>query len=126
MIEALDKFVNDGVSALPIVCADGKLTNIYSKFDVINLAATKSYSDLEITLKEATEHKIHFDGVYSCKGNFLNLKSKDNKWIRAKVSLDIFGEDDIIKPPKALIMFLNSLLNHFVNKFVSNTCPFQH
>jgi len=69
VIEALDKFVNDGVSALPIVCADGKLTNIYSKFDVINLAATKSYSDLEITLKEATEHKIHFDGVYSCKGS---------------------------------------------------------
>merc|ERR1711892_525352 len=36
------------------VGSEGRLTNIYSKFDVINLAATKSYDDLEITLKEAT------------------------------------------------------------------------
>ena len=69
VIEALNKFVNDRVSALPIVSADGRLTNIYSKFDVINLAATKTYSDLEITLEEATQHKIHFDGVYGCKGD---------------------------------------------------------
>ena len=69
----MNKFVNDGVSALPITDADGKLINIYSKFDVINLAATKTYDDLEITLKEATEHKIHFDGVHSCKGKFHNL-----------------------------------------------------
>ena len=69
MIEALNKFVNEEVSALPIVDDEGRLTNIYSKFDVINLAATKSYDDLEITLKEATQHKIFFDGVHHCKGN---------------------------------------------------------
>merc|ERR1711892_866888 len=69
VIEALNKFVNEEVSALPIVDDEGRLTNIYSKFDVINLAATKSYDDLEITLKEATQHKIFFDGVHHCKGS---------------------------------------------------------
>ena len=68
VIEALNRFVNNGVSALPIVDEEGRLTNIYSKFDVINLAATKSYDDLEITLKEATQHKIYFDGVHCCTG----------------------------------------------------------
>ena len=68
VIEALNRFVNNGVSALPIVDDEGRLTNIYSKFDVINLAATKSYDDLEITLKEATQHKIYFDGVHCCTG----------------------------------------------------------
>ena len=68
VIEALNKFVNEGVSALPIVDEEGRLTNIYTKFDVINLAAEKSYDDLEITLKEATKHKVYFDGIHFCRG----------------------------------------------------------
>lgn len=35
IILALKKFVERRVSALPIVDSDGKLVNIYSKFDVI-------------------------------------------------------------------------------------------
>lgn len=35
IIEALRKFVNRRVSALPIVDADGRLKDIYAKFDVI-------------------------------------------------------------------------------------------
>ena len=69
IIEAVNKFVSEGISALPIVDATGRLINIYCKFDVINLVATKTYSDLEVTLKEATEHKMtYFDGVHQCKG----------------------------------------------------------
>jgi len=65
----LNKFVDEEISALPIVDANNRLISIYCKFDVINLAATESYSDLEVTLKEATEHKLpYFDGVYTCKG----------------------------------------------------------
>ena len=69
IIEAVNKFVKEGISALPIVDESGKLINIYCKFDVINLVATKTYTDLEVTLREATEHKLnYFDGVRTCKG----------------------------------------------------------
>lgn len=35
IIDALTKFVNRRVSALPIVDAEGRLKDIYAKFDVI-------------------------------------------------------------------------------------------
>lgn len=35
IIEALNKFVNKRISALPIVDDNGKLLDIYAKFDVI-------------------------------------------------------------------------------------------
>ena len=39
--------------------------DIYAKFDVINLAAEKTYSNLDITLKEANKHRNEwFEGVH--------------------------------------------------------------
>jgi len=94
VIEALNKFVNDGVSALPIVDEEGKLTNIYSKFDVINLAATKTYDDLEITLKEATHHKTYFDGIHSCKGSESMLIVLE-RLVKANVNRLIIVDDNL-------------------------------
>ena len=67
LIEILNRFLEEGLTALPIVDTDGKLTNIYSKFDVFSL---ESFFDLEITVEEATEHKLYFGGVYNCKGGW--------------------------------------------------------
>ena len=68
--EALNIFVSTRVSALPVVDADDKLVNIYSKFDVIDLAAEKSYTNLEITVVQALEYRSdRFDGVASCTRN---------------------------------------------------------
>merc|ERR1712241_82088 len=68
IIEALHKFVNRRISALPIVDEEGRLIDIYAKFDVINLAAEKTYSNLDISLKQANEHRNEwFEGVHSCK-----------------------------------------------------------
>ncbi|XP_058794534.1 5'-AMP-activated protein kinase subunit gamma-2 [Phymastichus coffea] len=68
IIIALKKFVERRVSALPIIDNDGKLVNIYSKFDVINLAAEKTYNNLDVSLREANEHRNEwFEGVQSCK-----------------------------------------------------------
>merc|ERR1719219_1194890 len=68
IIEALNKFVTKRVSALPIVDEAGKLLDIYAKFDVINLAAEKTYNNLDVTLKEANEHRNEwFEGVHTCK-----------------------------------------------------------
>lgn len=67
VIDALNEFVEWRISALPIVDDQGKLVHIYSKFDVINLAAEKSYANLDITLEDATSHKSEFfDGVHTC------------------------------------------------------------
>ncbi|XP_037075611.1 5'-AMP-activated protein kinase subunit gamma-1-like isoform X5 [Pollicipes pollicipes] len=57
VIEALTKFVNRRVSALPIVDQDNKLTHIYAKFDVINLAAEKTYNNLNVPLMAANSHR---------------------------------------------------------------------
>ena len=65
VIEALNRLVNERVAALPIVDEDGRLINIFSKFDVFNL---ESFADLETSLEEVTKLRMFFDGVYSCKG----------------------------------------------------------
>jgi len=68
IIEALNKFVTKRVSALPIVDEEGKLLDIYAKFDVINLAAEKTYNNLTVTLRQANEHRNEwFEGVHTCK-----------------------------------------------------------
>ncbi|XP_059059822.1 uncharacterized protein LOC131853046 [Achroia grisella] len=67
IIDALKKFVNRRVSALPLIDSDGRLKDIYAKFDVINLAAEKTYNNLDVTLKEANEHRNEwFEGVQKC------------------------------------------------------------
>ncbi|XP_068905121.1 5'-AMP-activated protein kinase subunit gamma-2 isoform X3 [Tenebrio molitor] len=68
IILALKKFVERRVSALPIVDTEGRLVDIYAKFDVINLAAEKTYNDLDVSLKKANEHRNEwFEGVHKCK-----------------------------------------------------------
>ncbi|KAF5297712.1 hypothetical protein FQA39_LY12043 [Lamprigera yunnana] len=68
IIVALKKFVERRVSALPLVDAQGRLVDIYAKFDVINLAAEKTYNDLDVSLKKANEHRNEwFEGVHKCK-----------------------------------------------------------
>ncbi|XP_026315282.1 uncharacterized protein LOC113226757 isoform X2 [Hyposmocoma kahamanoa] len=67
IIDALSKFVNRRVSALPLVDAEGRLKDIYAKFDVINLAAEKTYNNLDVSLKMANEHRNEwFEGVQKC------------------------------------------------------------
>ncbi|XP_070498957.1 uncharacterized protein SNF4Agamma isoform X2 [Chironomus tepperi] len=67
IVTALHKFVERRVSALPIIDAEGHLVDIYAKFDVINLAAEKTYNDLGVSLKKANEHRnAWFEGVQKC------------------------------------------------------------
>lgn len=68
--EALNIFVTTRVSALPVVDENDRLVNIYSKFDVIDLAAEKTYNNLDITVIKALEYRSNrFDGVSSCTKN---------------------------------------------------------
>uniref|UniRef100_A0A3B4E2P6 CBS domain-containing protein n=1 Tax=Pygocentrus nattereri TaxID=42514 RepID=A0A3B4E2P6_PYGNA len=68
IIKALNIFVERRVSALPVVDVTGKVVDIYSKFDVINLAAEKTYNNLDITVTQALLHRSqYFEGVMKCK-----------------------------------------------------------
>ncbi|KAJ8396843.1 hypothetical protein AAFF_G00014420 [Aldrovandia affinis] len=67
IIKALSIFVDRRVSALPVVDESGKVVDIYSKFDVINLAAEKTYNNLDITVTQALRHRSqYFEGVMKC------------------------------------------------------------
>ncbi|CAC5380486.1 PRKAG [Mytilus coruscus] len=69
VIEALNMFVNHRISAVPVVDDQGKVVNIYAKFDVINLAAEKTYNNLDITIDQALKHRHKeswFEGVVNC------------------------------------------------------------
>ncbi|XP_031418726.1 5'-AMP-activated protein kinase subunit gamma-1-like isoform X3 [Clupea harengus] len=67
VIKALNLFVERRVSALPVVDDSGKVVDIYSKFDVINLAAEKTYNNLDVTVTQALRHRWqYFEGVLKC------------------------------------------------------------
>ncbi|XP_039264798.2 5'-AMP-activated protein kinase subunit gamma-1-like [Styela clava] len=57
VIRALVHFVDHRVSALPVLDESGKVVDVYAKFDVINLAAQRSYNNLDVTVKQALSHR---------------------------------------------------------------------
>ncbi|TKR68140.1 hypothetical protein L596_024164 [Steinernema carpocapsae] len=67
LIDALRIFLSKRVSALPLIDAQGKVVDIYAKFDVINLAAEKAYNNLDVSVHEALQHRSDwFEGVRKC------------------------------------------------------------
>ncbi|XP_077368470.1 5'-AMP-activated protein kinase subunit gamma-1 isoform X3 [Festucalex cinctus] len=67
LYDALSIFVDRRVSALPVVDEKGKVVALYSRFDVINLAAQKTYNNLDVTMLEALDRRRCFmEGVIKC------------------------------------------------------------
>lgn len=67
LYSALTLFVQRRVSALPVVDQQGRVVGLYSRFDVINLAAQKSYNDLEVEMSEALRRRTcYVEGVVKC------------------------------------------------------------
>ncbi|XP_075950593.1 5'-AMP-activated protein kinase subunit gamma-1 [Anarhichas minor] len=67
LYDALAIFVKRRVSALPVVDEQGKVVSLYSRFDVINLAAQKSYNNLDMPMQEAVRRRSCFvEGVIKC------------------------------------------------------------
>ncbi|XP_032780208.2 uncharacterized protein LOC116918596 isoform X1 [Daphnia magna] len=113
IITALTKFVERRVSALPIVDAQGRLVDIYSKFDVINLAAEKTYNNLDITLTQANEHRnTWFEGVSKCHLDD-SLGTVMEKIVRAEVHrlVVVDNEDHVIG-----VISLSDILSELVLK----------
>lgn len=66
VIVALNVFTERRVSALPIVDEQGRVVDIYAKFDVMSLAAERTYNNLDIPVKEALRHRSWFERVHTC------------------------------------------------------------
>ncbi|KAM6453022.1 5'-AMP-activated protein kinase subunit gamma-2 isoform 2-T2 [Liasis olivaceus] len=97
IIKALNIFVDRRISALPVVDESGKVVDIYSKFDVINLAAEKTYNNLDITVTQALQHRSqYFEGVVKC-SKLETLETIVDRIVKAEVHrLVVVNEADTI------------------------------
>ncbi|XP_073190721.1 5'-AMP-activated protein kinase subunit gamma-2 isoform X4 [Lepidochelys kempii] len=89
IIKALNIFVDRRISALPVVDESGKVVDIYSKFDVINLAAEKTYNNLDITVTQALQHRSqYFEGVVKC-SKLETLETIVDRIVKAEVGMTV-------------------------------------
>ena len=88
-----------------------RLLDIYAKFDVINLAAEKTYSNLNVSLKEANKHRNEwFEGVHKCKKSD-SLYEVMDRIVKAEVHrLVIVDEDNVVCGMISLSDILNFLV----------------
>ncbi|XP_051752420.1 5'-AMP-activated protein kinase subunit gamma-1 isoform X3 [Ctenopharyngodon idella] len=111
LYSALGIFVDQRVSALPVVDENGRVVDIYSKFDVINLAAEKTYNNLDITVTKALQHRSqHFEGVLTCRASE-TLEAIINRLVEAEVHrLVIVDEQEVVKGIVSLSDILQALV----------------
>uniref|UniRef100_A0A8C9ZJW8 5'-AMP-activated protein kinase subunit gamma-1 n=1 Tax=Sander lucioperca TaxID=283035 RepID=A0A8C9ZJW8_SANLU len=108
---ALGIFVEQRVSALPVVDDKGRVVDIYSKFDVINLAAEKTYNNLDVTVTKALQHRSqYFEGVLTCHRHE-TLEAIINRLVEAEVHrLVVVDEQDVVKGIVSLSDILQALV----------------
>ncbi|CAM5124126.1 unnamed protein product [Natator depressus] len=108
---ALGIFVQHRVSALPVVDESGRVVDIYSKFDVINLAAEKMYNNLDVTVTQALQHRSqYFEGVLTCYKHE-TLETIINRLVEAEVHrLVVVDENEVVKGIVSLSDILQALV----------------
>ncbi|CAD5220497.1 unnamed protein product [Bursaphelenchus xylophilus] len=111
LIEALKIFLEKRVSALPIVDEDGRVVDIYAKFDAINLAADKTYNDLDVTVSDALKHRSDwFEGVRTCSVSD-SIAQVIDTLVKVEVHRLIIADDD----QKVVgIISLSDILKHLI------------
>ncbi|XP_074520636.1 5'-AMP-activated protein kinase subunit gamma-1 isoform X2 [Halichoeres trimaculatus] len=111
LYDALSIFVDRRVSALPVVDEQGKVVSLYSRFDVINLAAQKTYNNLDMTMQEAVRRRTCFtEGVIKCYPDE-TLETVINRIVEAEVHrLVLVDRADVVKG----IISLSDLLQAMV------------
>ncbi|XP_072179451.1 5'-AMP-activated protein kinase subunit gamma-1-like [Diadema setosum] len=113
LIKALNMFITKRVSALPIVDENNKIVDIYAKFDVINLAAEKTYNNLDITIQQALQFRqTYFEGVSTCKESE-TLETIMERIIKAGVHRLVVVDDE---NHVVGIISLSDILNRLVLK----------
>uniref|UniRef100_A0A7E4W6V3 5'-AMP-activated protein kinase subunit gamma-2 n=1 Tax=Panagrellus redivivus TaxID=6233 RepID=A0A7E4W6V3_PANRE len=111
LIDALKIFLEKRVSALPLLDSDGHVVDIYAKFDAINLAADKTYNNLDVSVFEALRHRDSwFEGVRKCTEQDTLMQVLE-LIVKAEVHRLIVTDDD----HRAVgIISLSDILKHIV------------
>ncbi|XP_056114661.1 5'-AMP-activated protein kinase subunit gamma-1 isoform X1 [Rhinichthys klamathensis goyatoka] len=109
--DALSVFVERRVSALPVVDDNGKVVALYSRFDVINLAAQKTYNNLSMSMQEAVRRRrCYVEGVIKCYPDE-TLETVIDRIVKAEVHrLVLVDRDDVVRG----IISLSDLLQAIV------------
>ncbi|XP_018961618.1 5'-AMP-activated protein kinase subunit gamma-1 isoform X1 [Cyprinus carpio] len=109
--DALSVFVERRVSALPVVDDDGKVVALYSRFDVINLAAQKTYNNLSMSMQEAVRRRRGYvEGVIKCYPDE-TLETAIDRIVKAEVHrLVLVDREDVVRG----IISLSDLLQAIV------------
>ncbi|XP_070831833.1 5'-AMP-activated protein kinase subunit gamma-3b isoform X1 [Chaetodon trifascialis] len=109
--DALTTFVERRVSALPVVNEQGKVVALYSRFDVINLAAQKNYNNLNMTMREAIISRACWvEGVLKCYP-YETLETIIDRIAKAEVHrLVLVDSDDVVKGIVSLSDLLQALV----------------
>ncbi|MGH0173771.1 UNVERIFIED_CONTAM: hypothetical protein FKN15_066388, partial [Acipenser sinensis] len=124
IIKALNIFADRRVSALPVVDESGKVVDIYSKFDVINLAAEKTYNNLDITVTQALRHRSqYFEGVMKC-NRLETLETIVDRIVKAEVHrLVVVDENASIMGIVSLSDILQALVLAPAGAKMNTRCP---
>ncbi|XP_028248969.1 5'-AMP-activated protein kinase subunit gamma-3b isoform X2 [Parambassis ranga] len=109
--DALTVFVERRVSALPVVSEEGKVVALYSRFDVINLAAQKNYNNLNMTMREALGSRTCWvEGVLKCYPHE-TLETIIDRIAEAEVHrLVLVDTDDVVRGIVSLSDLLQALV----------------
>ncbi|KAM9709672.1 5'-AMP-activated protein kinase subunit gamma-3b [Menidia menidia] len=109
--DALTVFVERRVSALPVVNQQGKVVALYSRFDVINLAAQKTYNHLNMTMREAlASRSCWMEGVLKCYPHE-TLETIIDRIARAEVHrLVLVDSEDVVRGIVSLSDLLQALV----------------
>ncbi|XP_029305403.1 5'-AMP-activated protein kinase subunit gamma-1 [Cottoperca gobio] len=111
LYKALSIFVERRVSALPVVDEQGKVVSLYSRFDVINLAAQKLYNNLDMPMHEVVRRRSCFvEGVIKCYA-YETLETIIDRIVKSEVHrLVLVDKADVVKG----IISLSDLLQAMV------------
>uniref|UniRef100_G3P0F4 Protein kinase, AMP-activated, gamma 3b non-catalytic subunit n=2 Tax=Gasterosteus aculeatus aculeatus TaxID=481459 RepID=G3P0F4_GASAC len=111
VFDALTVFVERRVSALPVVSERGKVVALYSRFDVINLAAQKNYNNLNMTMREAVSSRACcVEGVLKCYPHE-TLETIIDRIAKAEVHrLVLVDADDVVRGIVSLSDLLQALV----------------
>uniref|UniRef100_A0A672HQE8 Protein kinase, AMP-activated, gamma 3b non-catalytic subunit n=1 Tax=Salarias fasciatus TaxID=181472 RepID=A0A672HQE8_SALFA len=109
--DALSVFVERRVSALPVLDQSGRVVALYSRFDVINLAAQKNYNNLNMTMKEAIASRACcMEGVLKCYPHE-TLETIIDRIAEAEVHrLVLVDRDDVVRGIVSLSDLLQALV----------------
>lgn len=99
------------MSALPVVDEKSKVVALYSRFDVINLAAQKTYNNLDMTMQEAIQRRTCcVEGVIKCHPDE-SLETIIDRIVKAEVHrLVLVDRSDVVKGIISLSDLLQALV----------------